>query len=253
MGVVVYSRHKASEVVTKAFAHGTKWKRIPVSEYKEGPIALYGLRRGLLEALRKAQDSNNDWFLMDHGYLHPGHFDGHYSVTKNAFQHTGEGEYDSQRLDQVRPELKPMRHGEHILLLPPSRALAPFIDVDVDAWIEEYKNLPTDRTIKVREKPKAKDGFSRIRPGQDGTPLLEEELYNCHAVVTYNSKAAIKAAIAGVSVFATQPCCVSGISGKLSTIDNPDLNIDREGWLRALCYHQFTLDEMRKWDLVTTY
>lgn len=237
--VVVYSRHTASEVITQAFARGTKWKRIPVSEYKEGASAVYGLKRGLLEVLKQSQNAGHDWFYIDHGYMNPGHFYGYYSVTKNAFQHTGEGEYDAKRLDPIRPELKPMRHGEHILLFPPSRAFAEIVGIDVDAWIKKYKKLLTDRPIRVREK-------------HDPKPL-EEDLEDCHAVVTHNSKAAIKAAIAGVSAFATQDCCVTGISADLSSIDSPDLNIDREGWLRALSYHQFTLEEMQKWDLVTTY
>ena len=237
--VVVYSKHSASVRITRAFADGSKWKWTPVDKYKEGPIAIYGLARGLLEVLQKAQRDNHDWFFIDHGYLNSGHFDGYYSVTKNAFQHTGGGVYSSKRLDQIRPNLSPMGHGEHILLLPPSRALAPYIKMDVDAWIKKYQNLKTDRPIRVREK---------------GDPIpLEEDLENCHAVVTYNSKAAIKAAIAGISVFATDRCCATRISQPLSDIDNPDLNIDREGWLRALCSHQFTLEEMRKWDLVTTY
>jgi len=238
--VAVYSPHPASARITKAFAAGAKWPWIPVSQYREGPIAIYGLARGLLKVLRSAQHAQQDWIFLDHGYLHPGHFDGYYSVTCNAFQHTGKGVYDAERLDIIRPDMYPMRYGEHILLLPPSRALTEFIEVDTDEWIKTNSDLPTDRPIRVREKG-AK------------TPL-EEDFLNCHAVVTYNSKAAIKAAIAGISVFATDPCCITRISQPLLSIDSPNLHIDREGWLRALSYNQFTLDEMQDgliWDLVT--
>jgi hypothetical protein len=142
-----------------------------------------------------------------------------------------------------------MRHGEHILLLPPSRLLAPYIGIDVDDWIETYKTIPTDRPIRVREKYHDKTGIG-------SKPPIETDLENCHAVVTYNSKVAIKASCLGISVFATDPCCATRISQSMFTIDNPDLNIDREGWLRALSYNQFTLDEMRKgalWDWATRY
>ncbi len=229
--LTVYSRHTAAETVTRAFAKGSGWTWTSVKDYKEGPIAIYGLGRGLLEVLHTAQRGGHDWTYLDHGYLNPGHYDGYYSVTKNAFQHTGEGDYDSKRLGPIRPVMSQMRCGEHILLLPPSRLLAPFIDMDVDAWIETYRDLPTERAIRVREK-------GDLKP-------LEDDLKDCHAVVTYNSKAAIKASCQGISVFATDPCCITRISQPMLSIDNPDLNIDREGWLRALSYNQWTLDEMR--------
>ena len=247
-GSVVYSRHTASEIITREFSAGAKasnWRRVPVANYRSGPIAIYGFARGLYEALQKCQKGGHDWFFIDHGYLGAGHFDGYYSVTKNAFQYSGMEHYDSERLDKIRPELKPMRHGEHILLLPPSRAYAKFIELDVDEWIERYSKLDTDREIRVRDKYNKKTGIG------DKTPF-EDELVDCHAVVTYNSKGAITAAIEGISVFDTQDCCITGIAGDLSDIDSPDLNIDRESWLRALCNHQFTLEEMKKWDLVTT-
>jgi len=246
-GSVLYARHTASEVITREFSVGAKmsgWKRIPVAAYESGPVALYGLARGLWGALQKAQEDGQDWFFIDHGYLGAGHWDGYYSVTRNAFQYSGMEHYDSERLDKLRPDLKPMRHGGHILLLPPTRAYAEIVGIDVDAWIEKYSNLDTDRVIRVREKFNAKTKLGATTPFQD-------ELKGCHAVVTYNSKGAIRAAIEGISVFATDECCITGIAGDLSDIDSPDLNIDRESWLRALCNHQFTLDEMKKWDLVT--
>ena len=243
----VCSTHNASKVITKAFAKGAKWRCIPVKDYREGPVAIYGLARGLAEVLRIARQ-DHDCIRLDHGYMASGHFTGHYSVTKNVIQHTGEGEYDAKRLDPIRPSMSPMRHGEHILLLPPSRLLASFIGLDVNEWISGCKKLQTDRPIRIREKYVGKAAGKKYGVQVSTAPEvpLEEDLKNCHAVVTFNSKAAIKASCEGISVFTTHPCCVTAISQPWLSIDNPELNIDREGWLRALSYNQFTLDEMRE-------
>jgi len=235
----VYSTHRASNEVTKMFVRGRKnWKWIPVEQYRGGPVALYGLARGLLGVQERAKALGHDIITLDHGYIGARHFDGYYSVTKNARQHTGTGEYDAKRLDPIRPELSPMRHGRHILLLPPSREFARFDPIDVDKWIDTYSKLDTDRRIVVREKP---------LKGQPRTPI-EDDFKDCHAVVTFNSKAAINAVAMGIPAFATHECCVSGISGDLKDIDNPNLDIDRESWLRALSYNQFKLNEMHLWD-----
>jgi hypothetical protein len=243
----VYSTHPPAKIVTQAFARGAKCPWIPAKDYKEGPVAIYGLARGLFDVWNIAK--KHTCIRIDHGYINPGHYDGYYAVTKDVIQHTGEGDYDAKRLDPIRPELKPMRHGEHILLLPPSRLLAPYIGLDVDDWIETYKKIPTDRPIRVREK-------FNDRTGEGSTTPLEEDLKDCHAVVTFNSKVSIRACCEGISVFVSDPCCATRIAQPMFTIDNPDLNIDREGWLRALSYNQFTLDEMRKgalWDWATRY
>jgi hypothetical protein len=245
----VYSSHSPSRIITHAFAEGAKCPWVSVNDYKEGPIAIYGLARGLQEVLDKAISQQHYAIHIDRGYMKPHHYDGYYSVTKDTRQCTGEGDYGPERLDQIRPELKPMRHGKHILLLPPSRGLAPYINMDVDAWIEKYSNLPTDRPILVREKYNDRTKEGTARP-------LEEDLDNCHAMVTYNSKVVITGVCQGISVFTTDACCATRISQPLETIDNPDLNIDREGWLRALACNQWTLDEMRKedtWALAMKY
>jgi hypothetical protein len=210
----VHSTHQPSKIITKAFAKGANCPWVSVESYKGGPIAIYGLARGLQGVLERSRP--HDAIRIDHGYIQAGHYDGYYSVTKNALQHTGEGEYGPERLDPIRPEMRPMRRGNHILILPPSRLLAPFIDLDVDDWIATYQRIPTERPIRVREKYN-----DRTKVGSR-TPL-EDDLRGCHAVVTYNSKVAIKAACQGISVFVSDACCASRIAQPMFTIDNPDL------------------------------
>ena len=220
----VYSSHGASKIITKAFSRGSGWEHIRVDDYREGNVAVYDLARGLYNCVRAA----DQFVFMDHGYLNPGHYSGYYSVTQNGLQHTGEGDYDDSRLPRV--DLFPMRTGRHILLLPPARPLAKLIGINVDKWIADHISLETERPIRIREK--------------GDTKPLWADLENCHAVVTFNSKAAIQAAIRGISVFCTTLSCVTRIAQPLSTIDNPNLNIDRHAWLCALSHNQFTLEEM---------
>jgi hypothetical protein len=229
----VYTNHGASKIITKAFSKGSGWKHIHVQDYcrdgksilGDGDVAVYGLARGLYPCVQAA----DNFVFMDHGYLHAGHYAGYYSVTKNGYQHTGEGEYDDSRLPKI--DLFPMRYGRHVLLLPPARPLAQILGINVDKWIADHLQIPTERPIRIREKG-------------DPKPLWAD-LENCHAVVTYNSKAAIDAAIRGISVFTTSvACCATRIAQPLSTIDSPDLHIDRHSWLCALSHNQFTLEEM---------
>lgn len=229
----VYSAHGASGVIAKAFSEGSGWKYTPVERYREGQVAMYGLARGLREALDKCQSDGHDWIFMDHGYLGPQHYSGYYSVTKNAYQHTGVG-VETGGTAPI-PELSPMRAGRRIVILPPSFVFAPFVGIDVNQWIvktvDEVKKH-TDRPIFIRYKMSA-------------IPL-EKDLKDAHAVVTYNSKAAIKALIMGIPAFATDKCCVWGCgSNDLSMIDNRQQEPDRIRWLRTLAANQFTLDEIR--------
>jgi len=251
---VVVSSGKNSRVVGGAYAQGIKVAPLSPNAYlhQKHPqdVVIYGLLRGLQDAHKKARNLNLDWTYQDNGYLSPGHYKGYYSVTINAFQHTGAGEYERgksrfEALDLGWKYLTVWQKEGYILVLPPTEIFAYLMGFHPDGWLIDVKerlDLATDRLIKIRAKPGSLLEGKKVVAGAS----LEEDLKGAFAVVTYNSKAAIQALVQGVPVFVNTPNCCSSVGlDDLSKIEDPYYPEDRMRWLYALAANQFTLDEMK--------
>lgn len=214
-------------------------------------VVMYGLLRGCLEVWQAARKQGRRWWYMDNGYLKPGHFDGHYSVTGNAFQHPGLGDFPRgyERVKKLGLIVEPWRPaGRHILLLPPTEVFARLMGFTQEAWVndtlEKLKRL-TDRELRVRLKP---GSAWKGKTVPMGGPSLRADLTDCHAMVTYNSKAACEAVMWGVPAFVTTKNAAYAVGKiELKEIDNPARPSDDERtiWLAALAANQWTLSEMR--------
>ena len=257
---VITSRAKNSRTISQAFADGIGVMAIAPKEHMRinagqpaDVIVSYGMLRDLLIGVKWAWRNYKCWIYLDNGYINSGHYDGYYSVTWNAFQHTGEGYYErgEERLKKLnlKWEMESMKKGgEHILVLPPTWIFGSLVGVDYQKWtLDTVAKLQkhTERPIKIRHKP-----GSRLPTGQipkDGKTLVQD-LEGCHAVVTYNTKAAIECHMRGYPVFSSTNGCVNAVGlDSLDCIEAPLYPSDEErvAWLQSLAANQYTLDEMR--------
>jgi len=183
----------------------------------------------------------NDVIVLETGYINRG--DGinhHYAAGFNGLN--GRADFRNRGMPGDRAcllgvDLKPWRKdGDHILLCGQVPWDASVDHIDFTAWLQEtYLKINRGRLVKIRTHPALKD------PGVS----LEKHLKNCWAAVTFNSNAAVEAAIAGIPVFASDLGSMAWeIANKsLESIESP-ITPDREQWLNDLAYTQWTPAEM---------
>jgi hypothetical protein len=234
--VVMYmTGHAHCETVGTAFAMGGPVRRAPAKELLPGAAVFYGILRGCGPLLHRAIQLGRDWFYIDNGYLKPGHYDGFYRVTKNAYQHRGEGNGDFERLRELNISPRPwQKDGRHVVVCPPGEVYCQHHGMSAAGWLNDTLQTlaaNTDREIRVRKK-------GTDRP-------LAEDLKGAHALVTHASNTAVEAIVAGVPAFVTgaSPARAMG-NTMLREIERP-VYAERMEWLAVLAANQWTLDEMR--------
>lgn len=234
------SGHVHSLTVASAFASGVPCPLlVGAGKLMDGPMFTYGCLRGLDKLLKAAHARGSDWYYGDNGYFRPGHYDGHYRITRNAYQHDGSGPADAGAIDRWRAlglSIRPWRTtGRHVLVCPPGQAYGTWKGFDAGSWAQRtLAELPehTDRPIHVRTK--------------DSRTPLARELRDCWCLVTHSSNVAVEALLAGVPVICTDACAAQSMGRtRLADIENPLLPDDRERWAARLAANQWTLDEMR--------
>lgn len=249
---VYATTHKHSRTICEAFAAGCGAPIVGPSPLRPGDAFMYGALRGLLPTLQRAQREGRTWFYADNGYLKPGHYHGHYRVTRNALQHDGYGTTDPARWRELGLSIAPWRkNGGHVVVCPPGRLFASLFGFDADKWLADTLRAlkaHTDRPVKVRVKMSWQEVKTPMEP-------LAADLEGAWALVTHSSNAAVEAVMAGIPVFATARCGASRVAlSDLSMIEAPMLPDDREEWLSVLAANQWMLDEMRDgtcWRMLT--
>jgi len=217
-----------------AFSDGCDGQLVPPIKLFDGPAAMYGILRGTAEVIRQCEWVNRDYYYIDHGYIGAGHYKGHYRVTKNARQATLDNtEYPEDRLNKLGAKLRPWRrHGDHILVIPLTGAIADYYNIDPEKWLQsavsEISNA-TDRPVQTKIK---------------GQGNLEQALKNCWCMVTHSSNVAVDAIMNGVPAITLGESICESVSWSFEDIERP-VWPEREWWLRGVAYNQWTLDEMR--------
>jgi hypothetical protein len=146
------------------------------------------------------------------------------------------------RWKRLNYPIESRKQGKHILLVTPSEKPCKFYDIDKDNWVKEtitsIKQY-TDRPIVVRDKASRQQ---RI------TNTIFDDLNNCHALVTYQSIAAVESVLYGVPAFTLAPTAADPVCDKdLSRIEDPTLQ-DKDKiykWACHLAYGQFHIDEFK--------
>ena len=111
----------------------------------------------------------------------------------------------------------------------------------------EMIRMQSDRPIIVRAHPRAISGIPESW-NQYGFTVskssLDEDLKNCHALVTYDSNAATEAVIAGVPAFTHGKTMADPVANfDIMNIEDPSMP-DRHQWLCNLAYSQWTQEEL---------
>jgi hypothetical protein len=237
---VYVTEHEISQTVCRHFAEGCSGKLVSPTHLRPGPAVVYGLLRGCGDIVRACDWVGRTFFHVDNGYFRPGHYEGYYRVTENAFQKPPEGVFPSDRWERVGTDLRPWRRdGKFILIVPPSPFVAAWQGIDIPRWVatvhDEIQRY-TDRQV-------------RVKPEKG---RMDEALRNCWTVVTHNSMAACHALREGVPVITLDPDHVAGpVSWDFPDIDQPWWP-EREPWAHGVAYQQWTLDEFASgeaWDV----
>lgn len=193
-----------------------------------------------------------EYVYIDNCYL--GKRGDYFRVTRNALMASSlesqPGELSNgKRFRDLGIRFRPWRReGRHILLCLQSPLYYDLLmGVDRKDWIAEVCRTIrkySDRPIILREKPNFRD---------DITPLVGQ-LESCHAVVTWNSTAALQAISAGVPAFCLDPnnSFRSVCPSNLKTIEDPRRGARRLELFHWLADNQWSKDEIESGQCWTT-
>ncbi len=253
-----------------AFAEGLKCYGLSsdtVSKTAYSPDLLKGA--GLLvtgrlasseQILKDAQAQNVNFVYFDKGYTHRGwktkNPEVYFRFSVNGF-HPLDYFQDiprrANRWDKLGILLKPRRkNGENIVFAGCTHKFARFSGFEPQSYAEnivhEIRSF-TKRPIVYRPKPSDHDPVpipdTRLSY-EDKT--IEEELKNCHALVTYSSNAAMDAVLAGVPAFVLGPSIAKPVANTdLAQIESPFFPSDsqRRQWAYDLAYCQWNFEEIK--------
>jgi len=221
------------------------WPTFNKQKWTENSVAVVGTLRGTETIIWESQRRGHNFYYMDHAYFHATRLyqgDIQYRIIKSQMQlnHLVDlDEEDYKRIDRYKPITTKsfVKNGNHILLCPPTKAICRLYNLgDEQSWINDMVSelkSHTDRDIIIRKK--------------DETKTLQEQLKNCHAIVTHQSTAAIQAILQGVPSFCdliSQSVPVSEIDiSKIETPFYPDDDL-RQQWIDSLLSCQFNMSEI---------
>ena len=205
---------------------------------------------GKKKLIHECWENNHTFYYMDSGYVgnyrstsNPYGWKLWHRIVKNDVQH---GEIIKRpddrwkRLDYPIHELR--TNGKHILLVTPSEKPCKFYGIDKDEWVTNTIaaiKQHTDRPIVVRDKAPREQRINKT---------IFEDLHKCHALVTYQSIAAVESVLYGVPAFTLAPTAADPVCDKdLSLLENPTVQ-DRDKiykWACHLAYGQYHIDEFK--------
>ena len=206
-------------------------------KYRGGDAVVWGLIRGAPRLIKEIRDAGHDYWHMDNGYFGRNHL---FRITKNANQRTDLIERPAERWERISKlfglTLAPwQKGGGKIIVAQSTPHLYKFMGTEIDQWTNSVVatlRRNTDREIVVR-------------PKKTSHPI-ENDLQNCHALVTHTSASALDALRAGVPVFTTGECCAKPLALQdLTQIESP-IYPEREPLFRHLSYCMFTVEELKK-------
>ena len=201
----------------------------------------WGILHGNSKLIWQCIKERRLWIFCDHAYLRRGHDNQNYRMTINGYGMKRIRDWGGERYANLKVGVGKWRNrGEHVLICPPTSYFMKHHKVS-NNWTNEIKQqllLHTDRVIRVREKP--------VKGSKGAT--LDEDLNNCHAVVTHMSNVAIDAVVKGIPVFVNHNSAAHMVGSiHLNEIESPVI-CDRKRWLNSLAWNQFTQREISDGD-----
>jgi hypothetical protein len=224
---------------------------LPIQDYNEsfGKEDILIRSMGKRKLIKWCWENNHTFYYMDSGYIgnyksksNPYGWKVWHRIVKNNVQHGNIIDRPDDRWKRLDYPIENRKQGRHILLVIPSEKPCKFYGIDKDTWVKntvaEIKKH-TDRPIVIRDKAPRPQRISRT---------IFEDLNNCHALVTYQSIAAVESVLYGVPAFTLAPTAADPVCDKdLSLIEHPTMQ-DKDKiykWACHLAYGQFHNDEMK--------
>jgi hypothetical protein len=211
--------------------------------------------RGILKhkIMKQCLADGNNFYYMDSGYVgnnvstRNSHGIKHYHrIVLNDMQHNTIRARPSDRWDRLGVKPHPRRYGERIIVAAPDEKPCKHYGINQQQWIQETVaeiQRHTDRPVIVRERaPKREDRVLKEPLSQ----VLEQDV---HALVTFNSIAAVESILAGVPAFVLAPSHVANpvANRDLAIIEklfypNQDLLM---AWCHSMAYGQYHVKELK--------
>ena len=215
-----------------------------VYEHSDRPIMMRGILKHKI--MKRCWQDHRDFYYMDTGYFGNGRWKNWHRIVKNDLQHGDIVPRPPDRLQKLRLQWKPRQHGRVIIVAAPDEKPCRFYGIDQAEWLEQTVSLlsqHTDRPIQIRQRsPKKID-----RTVHD--PLWKVLERDVHALVTFNSVAAVESILCGVPAFVCAPshAATPVANTDLSRINDPYWpDQDRlHAWACHLAYGQFNVAELR--------
>ena len=245
--MICLSKNLTDEYVNM-FAQGAD---LPIQDYNSNygnkPILIRSM--GKKRLIHECWEKKHTFYYMDSGYVgnykskfNPYGWKVWHRIVKNDVQHNDIIDRPDDRWIRLDYSIHKRKQGNHILLVTPSEKPCKFYGINKDEWIQKtIKEIKThtDRPIIVRDKTPRQQ---RIRS------TIFEDLDNCHAIVTYQSIAAVESVLYGVPAFTLAPTAADPVCDKdLSLIESPTVQDEDKiyKWACHLAYGQFHNDEMK--------
>lgn len=215
------------------------------------PIVLRGILKHKI--MHQCWQDHRDFYYVDSGYfgnqLGSNNVRGiklWHRIVRNDLQHRDIQPRPADRLERLGVQFHPRRYGARIIVAAPDEKPCRFYGIDRQQWITDTVTTLkayTDRPIIVRQRDPSRlnrvieDPLSRV---------LEDDV---HALVTFNSAAAIESILTGVPAFVMSPTHAAApvANRDLSQIESPHWpDADKiHAWACYLAYGQFHVRELR--------
>jgi hypothetical protein len=212
------------------------------------PIVLRGILKDNI--MKKCWRDSRDFYYVDTGYFgnektpaNPNGWKYWHRIVKNNLQHGEIIPRPDDRFKQFNKKFNPWKKaGRKILVAAPDEKPCKFYDTTKDEWVQqtvETIKKYTDRPIVVRDKATRQQRISNT---------IFDDLKDCHALVTYQSIAAVESVLHGVPAFTLAPTAADPVCDKdLSRIESPTQQDSDKiyKWACHLAYGQFHIEELQ--------
>ena len=209
------------------------------------PIMLRGILKHKI--MHQCWRDGRDFYYVDTGYFGNGVMKLYHRIVKNDLQHGEIQDRNHDRWDRLSIDLpQAPRKGSRVIIAAPDEKPCRFYGIDRDQWIQDVTEKiaqHTDRPIVVRERaPRRQDRVI-------ADPLHRVLADDVHALVTFNSAAAVESILAGVPAFVLAPTHAAApvANRDLGQIESPRWPDPDKllAWACHLAYGQFHVRELR--------
>jgi len=216
------------------------------------PIVLRGILKHKI--MHQCWRDNRDFYYVDTGYFGNGVSKMYHRIVKNDLQHGDVRSCRDDRWRQLNIDLpQGRRTGRKIIIAAPDEKPCRFYGIDRGQWIADVTakiRLYTDRPILLRER--ARERQQRVI----ADPLHRVLADDVHALVTFNSNAAVESILAGVPAFVLAPAHAAApvANRDLDQIESPSWPDPDKllAWACHLAYGQFHVRELRDGNALKT-